>query len=132
MLKRSARGHDPAKPATETEPGECALLCPACPQPGKNLPPNWKDLPDNKKCASLHSLRIHPLTASRWHHALFIGIDANFCLKHKNVSSDKVDPNLGKVFAYFVEENAYKEYLADHQDEVEPVRSSSGSSCHIR
>jgi hypothetical protein len=38
-LKRSGRGHDPAG----TKEGECAVLCPACPQPGMNLPDNWRD-----------------------------------------------------------------------------------------
>jgi hypothetical protein len=44
MLKRAGRGHDPEGIAN-TKPGECALLCPACPHPGKNLPENWKDAP---------------------------------------------------------------------------------------
>ncbi|KAI6041640.1 hypothetical protein EDC04DRAFT_2867093 [Pisolithus marmoratus] len=35
MLKRSGRGHDPAG-ISNTKEGECAVLCPACPQPGKN------------------------------------------------------------------------------------------------
>ena len=42
MLKRSARGHDPLGIESTVE-GECAVECPACPHPGKNLPPNWKD-----------------------------------------------------------------------------------------
>ncbi|KAF9461409.1 hypothetical protein BDZ94DRAFT_1221539 [Collybia nuda] len=117
MLKRSARGHDPIKPATATNQGECALLCPACPQPGKNLPSDWKELPENKKFVFL--------LVYSWHHALFIGIDANFRLKRKNVSSDRVDPDLGKGFAYFVEESEYKEYLTRHQDEVEPKSTCS-------
>ncbi|KAJ7750161.1 hypothetical protein B0H14DRAFT_2405830, partial [Mycena olivaceomarginata] len=37
MLKQAARGHEPAG-INNTKKGECALLCPACPQPGKNLP----------------------------------------------------------------------------------------------
>jgi len=32
-----------------TQEGECAVLCPACPHDGINLPPNWKDLPENMK-----------------------------------------------------------------------------------
>ena len=36
MLKRSGRGHDPAGVLNSKE-GECAVLCPACPQPGKNM-----------------------------------------------------------------------------------------------
>lgn len=42
MLKRSGRGLDPLGIDSTTD-GECAVECPACPQPGKNLPPNWKD-----------------------------------------------------------------------------------------
>jgi hypothetical protein len=44
MLKRAGRGHDPAGVLATTE-GECAVLCPACPQPGKNLPDNWQNAP---------------------------------------------------------------------------------------
>jgi hypothetical protein len=42
MLKRAGRGHDSAG-VNATQVGECAVLCPACPQPGKNLPVNWRD-----------------------------------------------------------------------------------------
>jgi hypothetical protein len=44
LLKRTARGHDPNGVAATAE-GECAVICPACPQPGKNLPDNWWDAP---------------------------------------------------------------------------------------
>jgi hypothetical protein len=44
MLKRAARGHDPAG-AAATKEGELAVLCPACPQPGMNLPEGWQDAP---------------------------------------------------------------------------------------
>ena len=44
MLKRSGRGHDPAG-IQATQEGECAVVCPACPQPGRNLPPNWRKAP---------------------------------------------------------------------------------------
>jgi hypothetical protein len=49
----------------------------------------------------------------RWKYALFIAIDANFRLKWKAVSSDTVDPSLNSGWAYFVEEAAYKSYLAN-------------------
>jgi hypothetical protein len=48
MLKRGGRGHDPEGVAS-TKPGALALLCPACPQPGMNLPPNWQDYPEEKQ-----------------------------------------------------------------------------------
>lgn len=44
MLKRAGRGHDPAGVAA-TKEGQCAVLCPACPQPGKNLVADWQTAP---------------------------------------------------------------------------------------
>jgi hypothetical protein len=40
-LKRTGRGHDPAG-IDATSPGQCAVECPACPHPGRNLPENWE------------------------------------------------------------------------------------------
>lgn len=48
----------------------------------------------------------------RWLYRLFIGIDANFRVKRKLVSSDVVDPGLNNGIAYFVEEKAYKSFLS--------------------
>lgn len=48
LLKRSGRGHDP-RGVKGTKEGECAVICPACPQPGRNLPANWEDVPDYKQ-----------------------------------------------------------------------------------
>ena len=48
MLKRAGRGHDPAG-VENTKRGECAVLCPACPQPDKNLPVNWQAVPKAKQ-----------------------------------------------------------------------------------
>lgn len=45
LMKRMARGHDEGG-ANGTAEGECAVLCPACPLPGINLPDNW-DSVDN-------------------------------------------------------------------------------------
>lgn len=59
MLKRAGRGHDPTG-VENTKDGECALLCPACPQPGKNLPRDWKRAPKEKRydlCCNLISKR---------------------------------------------------------------------------
>lgn len=41
MLKRAGRGHSP-EGADATAQGELAVECPACPHPGKNLPPDWE------------------------------------------------------------------------------------------
>jgi hypothetical protein len=98
------------------------MLCLACLQPGKNLIPGWQDAPDDK----WYTLIIVSVTGSnisshRWLYALFLGIDANFHLKHKKISSDKANPDLNHGCAYFVEEREYKEYLSQFIDEVEPI-----------
>lgn len=48
---------------------------------------------------------------SRWLHALFIGIDANFRLRRKDISDDVRDPGFNKGFAYMVEEVAFKNFI---------------------
>ncbi|KAJ7467369.1 hypothetical protein B0H11DRAFT_1732757 [Mycena galericulata] len=102
MLKRAGRGHA-ATGIAGTQPGECALLCPACPQPGKNLPPNWKDAPEEKQYVFLY--------------ALFLAMDANFRLKRKDVSTEEADPGLGPGWAFFCEVSAYMQHLADNWDQ---------------
>ncbi|KAG1885253.1 hypothetical protein F4604DRAFT_1878622 [Suillus subluteus] len=97
MLKRSGRGHDPSG-VDGTVEGECTVLCPACPHPGKNLPAGWKDAP------------------RQWLYGLFLAIDANFRLKRKAVSSDSVDPSLSCGWGYFVEDKAYKDFLHSGAD----------------
>lgn len=110
MLKRAGRGYDSAG-VESTASGECAVLCPACPQPGKNLPDNWHDVPKGKRYALEH-LCLYSLSwlVNSWLYALFLAIDANFRLKRRIVSKDSVDPSLSRGWAYFVE-TAYKTYL---------------------
>lgn len=48
LLKRSGRGHDPDG-VEATKPGECAVECPACPHPEKNLPTDWDKAPKDKR-----------------------------------------------------------------------------------
>ena len=47
MLKRSGYGH--LKDEDERQSHSCALLCPACPHPEINLPPNWENPPKEKR-----------------------------------------------------------------------------------
>ncbi|KAG2112875.1 hypothetical protein DEU56DRAFT_874348 [Suillus clintonianus] len=98
MLKQSGRPYDP-KGVDSTPEGGCAVLCPACPQPGKNLPADWRE--------------ASPTDRSSWLYGLFVAIDANFRLKRKVVSKDSVDPSLSCGWGYFVEEHAYKAFLDD-------------------
>ncbi|KAG1798028.1 hypothetical protein EV424DRAFT_1475028 [Suillus variegatus] len=100
QLGCGGRAHDPAG-VNATAEGELAVLCPACLQPGKNLPPDWEQEP----------LFI------KWKYVLFVAIDANFRLKRKAVSSDTADPSLNAGWVYFVQEHKYKSYIADRASE---------------
>ncbi|KAG0693981.1 hypothetical protein DFH29DRAFT_985384 [Suillus ampliporus] len=105
-LKRSGRGHNPSG-IDGTAEGECAVLCPACPHPGKNLPADWKEAP------------------RQWLYGLFLAIDANFRLKRKAVSNDNVDPSLSCGWGYFMEEEAYKHFLCSSADSIQEKSTCS-------
>ncbi|KAF8871980.1 hypothetical protein BD779DRAFT_1453348 [Infundibulicybe gibba] len=114
LLKHAGCGHNP-KGISAAQPGECAVLCPACPQPGKNMPQGWKRAPQEE--AYLHSR--------------FLAIDANFRLRRKDVSSDAVDPSLSKGLSYFVEELEYKKYLASSSTAPEPSTCSRHDAVNL-
>ncbi|KAF7971014.1 hypothetical protein HWV62_22285 [Athelia sp. TMB] len=102
MLKRAGRGNDPGG-VTQTRMGECAVECPACPQPGKNLPDGWETAPDYVK----------------WLYALILTIDANFRLKLKD-RNYKADPPLGDGWSHLVMTEPYKAYYEKFGHQVEP------------
>jgi hypothetical protein len=60
---------------------------------------------------------------ARFLYALFVGIDANFRLKRKKVSSEERDPGLSKGWSYFVEEGPYKNHLEEHWGQKQAVCS---------
>ncbi|TDL13533.1 hypothetical protein BD410DRAFT_735251, partial [Rickenella mellea] len=100
MLKRSGIGHA-AEGIDATKPGSCAVECPACPHPDRNLPDDWQDAPANDS----------------WLYTLILSVDANFRLKLKDRGFR--DPELGSGWSYFVESDAYLAHLADCPDQEE-------------
>ncbi|KAF8125542.1 hypothetical protein K438DRAFT_1535231, partial [Mycena galopus ATCC 62051] len=110
-LKRFKRGHAEGG-RLATEQGGLALPCRACPQPGRNLPEGWENIP------------IGP----RFLYFLFLAQDANFRLVNRNVSSKEADPILGDGFGYFAKregEDGYKAHVQKHATEEE-ISSCSG------
>ncbi|KAJ7797391.1 hypothetical protein B0H14DRAFT_3093166 [Mycena olivaceomarginata] len=99
MFKHAGRGHA-ADGIAGTKPGECALLCPVCPQPGKNLPADgsWRNVPCER----------------RFLYALFLAIDTNFRMKRRDVSSEEEDPSLGDGVAFFAHVEEYMQHLEKH------------------
>ncbi|EIN04247.1 hypothetical protein PUNSTDRAFT_138639 [Punctularia strigosozonata HHB-11173 SS5] len=108
LLKRAARGHDPLG-ISETPNGALAVLCPACPQPGWNIPDDWD------QCSP----------EQRWIYTLFLALDACFRLKNKDRKIN--DPELGSGWGYCVAEAPYQEHLKSYV-EVEETTAPCDST----
>ncbi|KAL4063605.1 hypothetical protein V8B97DRAFT_2026326 [Scleroderma yunnanense] len=72
----------------------------------------------------------HATPEKRWLYAKFITLDANFHLHHKNVSSDKVDPDLSKGWSYFIKETSYQAFIEEHKYDTQEVCYLFFSSLH--
>ncbi|OJT05532.1 hypothetical protein TRAPUB_3648 [Trametes pubescens] len=92
QLKRGGRGHDPAG-ASATAPGSLAVVCPACPHPGKNLPDDWDLTPPDKL----------------WIYTLYLMMDANFRCRCKDRGLDGV--SLAPGWSYYVDDQKFQDYL---------------------
>ncbi|KAJ7233795.1 hypothetical protein C8J57DRAFT_1249691 [Mycena rebaudengoi] len=102
LLKRRGRVHDPRGVKT-TAPGELAIQCPACPQPGVNLLQDWEKASNEDKFLYI----------------LFLALDACFRMKHGLVSSELKDPGLGTGWAYVLESAPYCKYLLTKTNQIE-------------
>jgi hypothetical protein len=77
--------------------GNLSIFCPSCPQPGINLPPDWKDLPG-------------------WVTRRTITVDGNFHADHIKMRRPDQDVMLTNGQGYMVEEEHYKEYLSEAKE----------------
>ena len=119
MLKRSGCGY--IKDEVEAQNHSCALLCPACPLPGINLPPNWEDAPKEKRFVFKSGYHLLIITLPSWLYALFLALDANFRMSRKGVSSDERDPCLTRNRGYFVDQAELAAHLEAHKGHRQEV-----------
>jgi hypothetical protein len=77
---------------TSSSHGSLAIFCPSCPQPGINLPQDWKDLPN-------------------WVTRRTITVDGNFHADHIKMRRPDMDVMLSNGQGYMVEEVGYKKYM---------------------
>lgn len=123
LLKRASQ-FCKAGGAAATAPGELALKCPACPHPGINLPPGWKDASPLLRlvCYCLPS-GLLALTMPRFLYTLFTMGDANFCLKNRAHKNGHCDITLGPGMAYAIAPDLLSSHLKNYksQDEVSPL-----------
>ncbi|KAM6503384.1 hypothetical protein JOM56_000327 [Amanita muscaria] len=101
--KRAGFGHDTQR---EPGPGELAIFCPACPQPGINLPERWSEIYDSDAVALRYVL------------------DGNFTAQHMKMKRPEDDVALSDGLGYMVNDKCYQSHIrsaADNKDK---------SACH--
>jgi len=91
------------------------VLCPACPQPGLNLEFGC-ELELNKRRYVKIYFSLLLLIILRFIYRLFLALNANFCLKQRNILSEEADPSFSDSWSYFVSESKYKVYLEAYSD----------------
>lgn len=79
--------------SSSVPPGSLTLFCPACPQPGINLPPNWKEL-------------------ENWRTRRTITVDGNFEADHIKMRRPDLDIMLTNGKGCMAEQLQYDEYLS--------------------
>ena len=85
----------------------------------------------NGKCCLATSVVLVAMI-SRWIYSLFVGLDANFCLKRMNVSNQHRDPGLNHGYAYVVEDSCFWQYLCDYSDRVPDDKSTCNNHDAIK
>ncbi|KIM63799.1 hypothetical protein SCLCIDRAFT_116668, partial [Scleroderma citrinum Foug A] len=91
----------------EPEPGELVLFCPACPQPGVNVPPTEE--------ADL----------TNWKYSRIIAMDGNFKAEHMLLKRNTNEVWLMDGKGFMVTEQPYKRYLAGTANQVEKLDCSN-------
>jgi hypothetical protein len=96
--------------------GHMAVFCPACPQPGLNLPEDWKTrypkyvvMVCSQFSPSLHQLLRDQLIRT------FI-MDGNFSAEHMKHRSGERDVSLSAGMAFMANPNSYKAHLRSGQE----------------
>ncbi|KAI5992355.1 hypothetical protein F5J12DRAFT_907402 [Pisolithus orientalis] len=91
-------GHDKEQ---DPRQGELALFCPACPQPGINLPPDWKTQYDSDTIMRQYVM------------------DGNFTAQHMKMNKPELDVSLADGTGYMVAEKPYQAHLEQSLDNKE-------------
>jgi hypothetical protein len=102
----SGLGHEEK---AELQPGGLAIFCPACPQPGINLPKEWDQ--DPKRYIALTPAGNLILMIIRWLYTRSIVIDGNFSAEHLKMRRPEEDIPLSPGGRYMVEPKRYELHL---------------------
>ena len=121
----SGLGHETK---AEPQPGSLAIFCPACPQPGINLPQEWKK--DPKRYWVYISSNGAVLIVFRWLYTRSIVIDGNFSAEHLKMKWPEEDVALSPGGRYMVEPERYELHLSTGKEVKQVIMSSSIHHCN--
>ena len=122
----SGLGHEPK---AEPQPGRLAIFCPACPQPGINLPQGWEK--DPKRYWVYTSSGIAVLIVFRWLYTRSIVIDGNFSAEHLKMRQPEADVALSPGGRYMVEPERYELHLSTGKEVKQVSVLKSISYCNL-
>jgi hypothetical protein len=91
------------------QPGGLAIFCPACPQPGINLPQDWQQDSNRYRVYIYFSLSF---MLCRWLYTRSIVIDGNFSAEHLKMKRPDEDVALSPGKRYMVEPSRYELHLS--------------------
>ena len=90
-------------------PGSLAVRCPACPQPGINMDPNWRSRPEDE----------------RYKDALFFAKDGNVVFIHHQKKLDQDDFSLFDGASSYADNADYTEFMETSKNDEELDREVS-------
>lgn len=107
------------------------MFCPTCPQPGVNLPPNWKNDPEKLVISVLiPSYTGSNYDCSREKYYRVLVIDGNFKGDHVRMRNPTDDVELTNGEGYMVEQKRYQDHLSTAK-EVKQVCISDQLCCNF-
>ncbi|EIW73782.1 hypothetical protein CONPUDRAFT_29248, partial [Coniophora puteana RWD-64-598 SS2] len=98
LTTRQQHGHGYGLHDEETAVGSLAPFCMACPQPGKNLPEDWKN------------------TGPKWMHYQHLVLDGNFKQQNLHMRRPENDVGFADGLAYTVNKEKYEAHLASTEN----------------
>ena len=97
------------RPASEVTAGTLTVFCPACPQPGINIPENWKD--DPARCVSPSDVMKIGNLVYRWVYKHMFVADGNFKADHVRQKSAEGDIWLSEGAGMIPKREEYHSFL---------------------
>ena len=113
-------------PVSEVKDGELSVFCPACPQPGINIPENWKD--DPARHVKQYLQCIERLKLFRWVYKRIFVADGNFKADHVRQKNEVDDVWLSEGSGMFPRRKEYLSFLAQA---IERLTVSDSLSCRF-